>query len=703
MTPHEALEKHFGFREFLQAQEEIVRAVQEGRDALVIMPTGGGKSLCYQLPALLKPGITFVVSPLIALMKDQVDALQAKSIPATLINSTLSWAEQSERVQRLREGAYRLVYVAPERFRNERFMEAMEGVTISLVAIDEAHCLSQWGHDFRPDYMRLGAAIERLGRPQTMALTATATPEVREDILNQLKLRDPFTCVSGFERPNLSLRVIQTGSKRQKITRIRKCIKEHGTGIVYCATRRHVSEIAETFQDEGMEITAYHGGLKDDERERAQNDFLSGKTNVVVATNAFGMGIDRADVRFVVHFDVPGSIEAYYQEAGRAGRDGEPAVCELLFNMADTRTQEFFIEGANPDRATITSVYSMIQQMVDANHEVQIPIQDLADRLAIRNTMSVSSSLATLGRHGYLQRFDIPGKLLRGTRLRHPEIDASKLEIDWAALREKERRDRDKLKRIIEFSYSPKCRQQAILDYFGEKGGYICGTCDNCSGRRGEVRMPTDEEKDMVRKALSGVARMSRRRNGEWVARFGRGKIIQMLLGGRSQEVLNARLDTLSTYGLLADVGSAYLHALFREMQEAGFLQVQKTPYPLVTLTAIGEDVMRDTMVWKLCWPSDRLLGKTGGASKTPQPEPPEDEIDVELFESMKETRTKLAQRDSVPPYVVFSDRTLKYLAASKPETVEEALELPGIGPKKAETYLMSFLMLIRGGGGEVE
>jgi ATP-dependent DNA helicase RecQ len=324
MDPQEALEKHFGFREFREPQAEIISEILKGQDLFVVMPTGGGKSLCYQLPAILLEGVTVVVSPLLALMKDQVDALAFKGIPATLINSTISGAEQQQRIRRMREGEFKLVYIAPERFRSRMFLQALGQVTIALFAVDEAHCISQWGHDFRPDYFRLGSVLAELGHPQTAAFTATATPDVRADIVKRLGLEKPAIFVAGFARPNLRFVVTETQSELEKYKRLRELIQRHRTGIVYCATRKRVDLVSEELRSWGVRVVSYHGGIDDSAREEAQNQFAQNSCDVVVATNAFGMGIDRADLRFVVHFEIPGSLEAYYQEAGRAGRDGEP-------------------------------------------------------------------------------------------------------------------------------------------------------------------------------------------------------------------------------------------------------------------------------------------------------------------------------------------------------------------------------------------
>ena len=702
MTPHDALEKHFGFREFLDAQEEVIDAILAGQDVLCVMPTGGGKSLCYQLPALMLEGVTVVVSPLIALMKDQVDALARRGIDATLINSSLSLEEQRHRIGRLASGEFKLVYIAPERFRSPAFVSALGRATISLFAVDEAHCISQWGHDFRPDYFRLHEALERLGHPQVAAFTATATPEVRADILTRLQLETPREFVSGFARPNLKISVIATSGEAHKYERLRALVGEHRTGIVYCATRKRVEAVSAELAAWGVKCIAYHGGLDDAEREAAQNRFIRRECDVAVATNAFGMGIDRSDIRFVVHFEIPGSVEAYYQEAGRAGRDGEPAVCELLFNHADTRVQEFFIEGGNPPIELILDTYDTLQSLVDERGEVVLSIKDLSDRMSgagKTNDMAVGSALSILHRAGHIDRFDVPGARTRGTRLEHPKLSSRELKLDGAALVEKERRDRAKLKSIVDWAYSRDCRQRAILRYFGEPDPARCGNCDNCLNTTlGERRLGTEIEWTVARKALSGVARMSDREGVEWRGRFGRGRIVQCLLGSRSQEILATQLDRLSTHGLLKSEGASYLNSLFREFLDQGLVVSTAGQYPLLTLTSAGDAVMRGEVNPTLGWPerATRVTRSTPmrGASAPDSV----DAVDAPLLAALRDKRDRLAvEGGNLPRYLIFPDETLRAFARLRPRSLEAGRRIRGVGEFKARQYLPHFIELIQG------
>lgn len=625
-TPQEILKKHFGFERFREPQGSIVETIVGGRDALVIMPTGGGKSLCYQLPALMLPHLTLVVSPLIALMKDQVDALRARGIEAACLNSAQTLEEQNEIFAKIRAGTLKLVYVAPERFRAARFVETIARTDVSLFAVDEAHCLSQWGHDFRPDYLRLDAALAKFRkRPVVAAFTATATPDVREDIAKHLKLREPAEFVAGFARDNLAfnIRHIEPGTSSRrgegrttlhlaKIRELKKLADAHRTGIVYCATRKSVERVSDDLGALGVNLVMYHGGMSDVERSAAQDRFMSREADVAVATNAFGMGIDRADIRFVAHYEMPGSVEAYYQEAGRAGRDGAPAVCEMLFNYADKRVQEFFIEGANPGRRVIRAVYDTLRALADEGNELRISVDDLAERTEAfcgekLNPMAVSTSIGLLARFGAVERFDVPGTRVRGTRLLFPDLKSAQLEIPWDGLDEKKARDEKKLEDLIRIAYSPTCRQEAILRYFGDvTGARPCGRCDVCVALKNTVRrVPDVDELTVVKKILSGVARMSRKgADGGWTPRFGRQRIVDCLVGSRNAGTLQAGCDRLSTYGILRREGREYVSALMDEMIKEGLLLVtRETEYPLCGLTPRGAAVMFGKENFELSWP----------------------------------------------------------------------------------------------------
>ena len=732
MKLEDALHEHFGHRNFRPQQDIIINTILEGKDVVVIMPTGGGKSLCYQLPALMLPGVAVVISPLIALMKDQVDQLTARGISATFINSSLNASEQRHRINELEAGQYKMVYIAPERFRHQRFTDALAAIKIGFFAIDEAHCVSLWGHDFRPDYLRLGEAINKLGNPLIAAFTATATPEVRSDIISHLHLKKPTSFITGFARPNLDFRVSQIGKDAEKFGRLGEVIESFKTGIIYCATRKRVEEVADQLAEWNIAYVAYHAGMSEEARNQAQEAFIEKKVDVAVATNAFGMGIDRADLRFVVHFQVTGSIEAYYQEAGRAGRDGKPAVCELFFSYADVRVQEFFIEGNNPSVSFITDLYTILRRLADDNGEIRVSIQSMANEMdSTTNTMALSSALSVLVKQKYIDRFDIPGERIRGTRLINPELTPWDLKIDAVTLAEKERRDRAKLDSIIQYASDPFCRQVAMLRYFGDLKVDACGHCDNCLHHAPEnMREGSIEEKLILQKALSGVARMSRRGAEEgWIAIWGRSRIIQMLLGSQDQQILKLNLNQLSTYGLLKKQGSPYLKELFRQMERAGLIQSTGGDRPLLSLTPLGTEAMHDRLTVRLAWPKDKSKSKStrpakrkskrrkragdlfdydlesplredndisDGNTRSPTGSRYEaDFTDEYLLEKLKKKRMQLAMIRKIKPYQVFSNAVLEELARLKPLTLGEAFVIRGIGPKLAKKYLPTFLSII--------
>ena len=598
-----SLQKHFGFEDFREGQREVIGSILEGKDAVVVMPTGSGKSLCYQLPAMILDGVTLVVSPLIALMKDQVDALHARGLPATFINSSISDSEQHARIESLRRREHKLVYIAPERFRSSRFNAALQQIPISLVAVDEAHCISTWGHDFRPDYLRLRSVIKSLGKVQTLALTATATPYVRSDIIQQLGLNRPQTFVSGFDRPNLSIEVIHTEKERQKISLIRTLARQiPGSGIIYASTRKAVEQVGNKLKALDLGVSVYHAGLSDSMRIRAQDDFMSGRTQMIVATNAFGMGIDKPDIRFVVHYQMPGSIEAYYQEIGRAGRDGLPSTCVLLFNYADKNTHDFFIEGSYPDISIIKQVYDSLA--ATELRRIELSTAELARRTGESNEMAVQSALYVLERAGHIQR--TAPTVNRGARgaqqgrsiIMLDSVPATKLRVDPADVSRRGELERRKLRAMIDFCYTDYCYRAHILNYFGDrKSERQCGTCGNCKPKTEATSVPsapavsssrtlTDDELLRVRKILACAKRM----NG----RFGKKMLISTLRGSAAKQLLTARLNELSTYGLLRDMANDELEVFIDALIEARCLRVKGGAYPTISTTELGDRVMRE-------------------------------------------------------------------------------------------------------------
>src|SRR5215468_8217985 len=393
------LQERFGFFNFRSVQRQVIDRVMAGHNVLAIMPTGSGKSLCYQLPALALPGLTLVVSPLIALMKDQVDQLNQLGLPATVINSTVSREQQRSRLEQAIAGRIKLLYIAPERFQNEDFRAGLTRANVSLFAIDEAHCISLWGHDFRPDYLRLRRAVRDLKSPPILALTATATPAVRRDILTQLGIEGAAQVVSGFDRPNLYLEVREVSTAAEKVRAIIELARWAPLGIVYAGTRKNVEEIYGSLRRAGIEAAAYHAGLPPADRKAVQERFMNSSECVIVATNAFGMGIDRSQVRFVVHADIPDSIEAYYQEIGRAGRDGEPARCLLLFNYADKWIPEFFIDAGHPPADILKYVFEKF-----CRSGASTILGDAWRKLSNTKDHRFHASVALLQRYGYLEK-----------------------------------------------------------------------------------------------------------------------------------------------------------------------------------------------------------------------------------------------------------------------------------------------------------
>ena len=698
--------RHFGHAAFRDGQAEAVKAALGGRDVVLVMPTGSGKSLCYQLTALLLPGVTVVISPLIALMKDQVDALERKGIAATFLNSSVDGAEMAYRLDGVRQGRYKLVYVAPERFRNRRFAEALEQANVALFTVDEAHCISQWGHDFRPDYLNLRQAIERLGPVRVMAVTATATPDVREDIIRQLGLgvaprTEASVAVTGFARPNLYLAVSRCPTHRHKFSRLVQIVEAYRCGIVYCSTRKMAERVAAMLESDGFKPILYHGAMSDGDRTAAQERFMSEPSPVVVATNAFGMGVDRGDIRFVAHWDIPGSLEAYYQEVGRAGRDGSSAWCELLFNYADVATQRFFLDGANPAFADILAVWGALRRACE-KEAVTCSVEEWAKLAGVKNDMEVRTILGLIERAGLIAREILPGSRAYTTRLLpDPDPELRELKKLAAGLDEKRQIDERKLETLLRFVDHPGCRHAYLLNYFGEASrGAACNTCDRCRRKAPEKRLPPGEEQWIViQKVLSCVVRMK--------GRFGAQRVAQVLHGDRDETVARHGLDTLSTFGLLSDMAVPQIRALIDALQAEGCLEVSPDEYRLVSISAKGRPVMmRQCEGFTVAWPKEKGGGGPveAGAGKSPRPESrsrpasaagasgegaaadgaePDHAVAVRLQKWVRQT----AAIRKVEPFRILNKQTVAEIAAARPTTFSELEAVKGMGPVKVQRY----------------
>ncbi len=583
----ELLKKYYGYESFRNGQSEIINNILVHKDVLAIMPTGGGKSICYQIPAMMMDGTTIVISPLISLMKDQVDTLKQLNIPSAFINSSLSLSELRKIIYEAENNKYKLLYVAPERLESESFIELIKNIKISMIAVDEAHCVSQWGHDFRPSYLKI-KELRSLGQnPVVSTFTATATPSVKQDIINLISLKNHFEITTGFDRENLKFEVVRVDKKFPYI--LNYLTKNKGkSGIIYCLTRKNTDQVYEKLINSGFKAVKYHAGLSDTERSKNQDEFLYDNADIIVATNAFGMGIDKSDIRFVIHYNMPKNIESYYQEAGRAGRDSEPSDCILLFSPSDIVMNNFLIENSS--------------EGLDKSNEYE------------------------------------------------------------------------KLREMINYCNTDKCLRKFIISYF-EKS-YDKETCNNCSNCLSEI-----ESKDITieaQKILSCIYRMGQR--------FGMNLVIDVLKGSNSAKVKSLNFNALSTYGIMKEYSRETLNELISCLIADGYIIVSGDKYPILNILQAGNLVLKGKQKVTI----KKVFSVNTNVNNEKQI------FDKVLFEKLRLKRKEIADTLKIPPFIVFSDASLKDMCLKYPVNNKEFLNVSGVGEIKAEKYGAEFTGIIK-------
>jgi len=675
------LRASFGYESFRAGQERAIEAVFAGRDTLVIMPTGGGKSLCYQVPALLLPGLTVVVSPLISLMKDQVDALTARGLPAAFVNSTLTSAQANERFQRAARGELKLLYVAPERFDFGNTADRLREMGVSLLAVDEAHCISEWGHDFRPSYLRMRSVRERLGDPVTIALTATATPEVRDDIALQLDLREPERIVTGFDRRNLHYHVMPVKNDAEKDAALAQVLDRNpGQAIVYASTRKQVERVQAVLERARIASVAYHAGLDDSHRHEVQDAFMNEDVRAIVATNAFGMGIDKPNVRLVVHHAMPGSLEAYYQEAGRAGRDGNPSEVFLLHSFPDRFTHEFFIKGSYPERALVEQVYGRLQRDADRTGLVSATPQEIS--LALPGKVSareVESALRVLSQAEALRNESESSSRVTVRLLATPDRIKRELNGEFDGERE--------LLRALWRVAGKQLETGAVVDLDGLPPGFGGGSgampmLEDLQSRQfveferagGGTRL-TDPRRPLAQFHVDW-AQLDRRRRGE-TSKLDAMQRYAYHTGCRRQFVLRYFGDAAAGQVAMNCGGCDNCLGIKHELSEP-VVAATRTRKPSGTRAERTARVTR--AVAERSDPAEIVVGPD----------------DAPLFAGLRALRSEIARAEQVPAYVVFPDRTLAELAVRRPRTLAAMSAIRGVGPAKLEKYGERFLDAIR-------
>jgi len=607
MDKKQVLKHYFGYDTYRTGQEQLIDSILEGRDTLGIMPTGSGKSLCFQVPALMMEGITLVISPLISLMKDQVSALNQSGIHAAFLNSSLTEAQYFKALQFAKEGRYPIIYVAPERLLTSSFLAFALQADIAMIAVDEAHCVSQWGQDFRPSYLKIVDFIKQLPkRPVISAFTATATKEVKEDVIDILMLEQPTVVATGYDRPNLYLGV-QT--PKDKYTAMKNFIDGHPSqcGIIYCLTRKLVEEVCSRLEADGVSVTRYHAGLRDDERRQNQEDFIYDRKQVMVATNAFGMGIDKSDVRYVIHYNMPKNLESYYQEVGRCARDGEPGECILFYSGKDVVTNQFFIQN-NQDN----------QELDDFTRELVVE------------------------------------------------------------------RDHERLRKMTFYCFTNECLRDYILRYFGEYDSNYCGNCANCLTQFETVDITE------IAKSLTDCVKTSGQR-------YGINVIIDTVHGANTAKIRQYRMNENPFYTCLAKVPVYKLRQIINHLLVNEYLAVTDNEYSIVKLTVNSKKILEqeETIMMKMAKEQEKTE-KAVKSTKTKRRKTTAgivlSETEELLFEELRTLRMEIAREEKVPPYIVFSDKTLIHMCRENPQNKREMLDITGVGEAKYEKYGERFL-----------